>query len=708
MKTAKVLFPFLLVMVLVSSCTSPTPPATPTLLISVPSPTPLATTQPTIPTNPPEPAATTLRIRMITSSDWTEFFIHSPAAWHWQQVVSASSEAIRAEILDNHLLLEQSPNRAESGKTVEMNVEVDFPAMNDEEMIGMAINRGGLGYTRVEISRYVDDAWVTYQSFTSESRASDGENILSMEIPAGKLLRDIPPLAEITKSTEGYGWWDETVFYELFVRSFYDSNGDGIGDLNGVIEKLDYLNDGNPATTTDLGITGIWLRPINPSHSYHGYDITDYYGVNPDFGTMQDFQNLLTAAHERGIRVIIDLVLNHSGSYNPWFLEAEDPNSDYYDWFIWSDSDPGYVGSWSQQVWFPAYGRYFYSTFSAGQPDLNYTNPEVTGEMYEIARFWLEDIGVDGFRLDAAKHIIEEGTSQKNTASTHAWYQGFRTAYKQANPEAMTVGEIWEQPDVTAEYLQGDELDLAFDFYMAFAFVEAVNNGNAETANNLVRFAYTTQPAFRVAPFLTNYDLNRLMTQFGNQPEKVKVAASMMLTAPGVPFIYYGEEIGMQGTAYELVRLPMQWSDGTNAGFSTAVPWKPVGQGWETFNVANENNDPESIFSHFRSLIQIRGENSALRTGNLSLVATGNPGLYSILRENQEESILVLANLTGNPISSYGLSLASSSLVEGTHSPLSIMGEGTLSPLQVQPGGGFTGFLPLPEIPPYTTVILKL
>lgn len=707
MKTAKVLFPFLLVMVLVSSCTSPTPPATPTLLISVPSPTPLTTTQPTIPTNPPEPAATTLRIRMITSSDWTEFFIHSPAAWHWQQVVSASSEAIRAEILDNHLLLEQSPSRAESGKTVEMNVEVDFPAMNDEEMIGMAINRGGLGYTRVEISRYVDDAWVTYQSFTSESRASDGENILSMEIPAGKLLRDIPPLAEITKSTEGYGWWDETVFYELFVRSFYDSNGDGIGDLNGVIEKLDYLNDGNPATTTDLGITGIWLRPINPCHSYHGYDITDYYGVNPDFGTMQDFQNLLNAAHDRGIRVIIDLVLNHSGSYNPWFLEAEDPNSDYYDWFIWSDSDPGYVGSWSQQVWFPAYGRYFYSTFSAGQPDLNYTNPEVTGEMYEIARFWLEDIGVDGFRLDAAKHIIEEGTSQKNTASTHAWYQGFRTAYKQANPEAMTVGEIWEQPDVTAEYLQGDELDLAFDFYMAFAFVEAVNNGNAETANNLVRFAYTTQPAFRVAPFLTNYDLNRLMTQFGNQPEKVKVAASMMLTAPGVPFIYYGEEIGMQGTAYELVRLPMQWSDGTNAGFSTAVPWKPVGQGWETFNVANENNDPESILSHFRSLIQVRSENSALRTGNLSLVATGNPGLYSLLRENQEESILVLANLTGNPISSYGLSLASSSLVEGMFSPQLIMGEGTLSPLQVQPGGGFTSYLPLPEIPPYTTVILK-
>lgn len=327
--------------------------------------------------------------------------------------------------------------------------------------------------------------------------------------------------------------------------------------------------------------------------------------------------------------------------------------------------------------------------------------------MYEIARFWLEDIGVDGFRLDAAKHIIEEGTSQKNTASTHAWYQGFRTAYKQANPEAMTVGEIWEQPDVTAEYLQGDELDLAFDFYMAFAFVEAVNNGNAEIANNLVRFAYTTQPAFRVAPFLTNYDLNRLMTQFGNQPEKVKVAASMMLTAPGVPFIYYGEEIGMQGTAYELVRLPMQWSDGTNAGFSTAVPWKPVGQGWEIFNVANENNDPESILSHFRSLIQVRSENSALRTGNLSLVATGNPGLYSLLRENQEESILVLVNLTGNPISSYGLSLASSSLVEGMFSPQLIMGEGTLSPLQVQPGGGFTSYLPLPEIPPYTTVILK-
>jgi alpha-amylase len=172
----------------------------------------------------------------------------------------------------------------------------------------------------------------------------------------------VQPVTGMPQGTDGYSWWNDTVFYEIFVRSFYDSNGDGIGDFNGITAKLDYLNDGNPETTTDLGVTGIWLMPINPSPSYHGYDVTDYYAVNPDYGTMEDFQNLLDEAHARGIRVIMDLVLNHTSSKHPWFTSSWDPASPTHDWYIWSDTKPAYNGPWGQKVWYPSHGQYYYAT----------------------------------------------------------------------------------------------------------------------------------------------------------------------------------------------------------------------------------------------------------------------------------------------------------------------------------------------------------
>jgi len=519
----------------------------------------------------------------------------------------------------------------------------------------------------------------------------------------------VAPVTGMPQGTDGYPWWNDSVFYEIFVRSFQDSNGDGIGDLNGITQRLDYLNDGDPSTTTDLGVTGIWLMPIYPSASYHGYNVTDYYGVNPQYGTMEDLRNLLDAAHGRGIRVILDISLGQTHKEHPWFLAAANTASPYHDWYIWSDTDPGYRGSWGQEVWFPLNGRYYYATFGAWSPDLNHTNPDVEAEMHEVVRFWLEEIGVDGFRLDSAKHIVEEGTLQANTASTHAWWERFRLFYKEINPQAMTVAEIWDEPHINAEYVQGDEMDLAFEFYLADAFVHAPGIGTAETVIRQLELAYSLIPPLQFAPFLTNHDQNRVMSLLGDSLDQARVAASLLLTAPGVPFVYYGEEIGMQGEKPdELIRRPMQWSADESGGFTTGTPWEELGPNWAYANVAAEAGDPGSLLSHYRTLIEARNQHAALRVGDLNVVKATNAALYSILRVSEEEAVLVLVNLTGEPVTDCGLTLEESGLAEGIYLPAAIMGEGSFAPLSTNASGGFSQYAPVPEVPPYATFILQL
>ena len=522
-------------------------------------------------------------------------------------------------------------------------------------------------------------------------------------------MEPVSPVIGMPDGTDGYPWWNDSVFYEIFVRSFYDSDGDGIGDFNGIREKLDYLNDGDSSTTDDLGVTGLWLMPIFPSPSYHGYDVTDYYAVNPQYGTLDDFKALLAAAHGRGIRIIIDMVFNHTSSQHPWFVEARDPTSPYHDWYIWSDLNPGYKGSWGQQVWFPLAGRYFYSTFTAGMPDLNYTNQEVTAEMKSVSRFWLEEVGVDGFRLDAAKHLIEEGTIQANSDSTHAWWESFRPFFKEVAPQAMIVGELWDTTEITAEYLEGDELDLAFEFYLANDLVLAVQQENAEIASERLTQVDEILPEMQYAPFLTNHDQVRVMTQVLDNMDKARVAASLLLTALGVPFLYYGEEVGMQGEKPdEWIRRPMQWSDGTYGGFSSASPWEPLGPGWKSFNVEEESSDPGSLLSHYRDLIRARNQHAALRVGDVNVVTTYNDALYSLLRVSGEEAVLVLVNLSGETITDYALKVEASSLAEGSYTPLPILGEGEFETLMVTSGGRFALYMPVAGIPPYATLILQL
>lgn len=520
-----------------------------------------------------------------------------------------------------------------------------------------------------------------------------------------------PTEEALYRGTDGYPWWNDAVFYEIFVRSFYDSDGDGVGDFNGITAKLDYLNDGNPSTNTDLGVTGIWLMPIFPSPSYHGYDVTDYFAVNPQYGTLEDFTRLLDEAHARGIRVIIDMVLNHTSDQHPWFKEAKrDPASPYRDWYIWSQDDPGYAGPWGQRVWHPSRSGYYYGLFEAFMPDLNYNNPAVTAQMNEVVRFWLEDVGVDGFRLDAAKHLIEDGQRQQNTEATHEWFQDFRPVYKGYNPYAVTVGEFFgDDLPVIDSYTEGDQLDLAFHFDLASAFINSVNSARVGEARDMLRFSEKLLTPLQYAPFLTNHDQNRAMNQLGNDVNKARVAASLLLTSPGVPFIYYGEEIGMSGTKPdENIRRPMQWSEAQNAGFSVGRPWRLPDSNYASVNVAAQTDDPASLLWRYRTLIALRNAHPALRVGRFFAVSSGNSALFASLRVSSDEAVLVLINLSEATISDYSLSLEESTLGEGEYALSALMGAAAPTTLTADAAGGFSAARPLEEIPPYATVILVL
>jgi alpha-amylase len=512
----------------------------------------------------------------------------------------------------------------------------------------------------------------------------------------------VAPINGLPQSTDGYAWWNDTVFYEIFVRSFYDSDGNGIGDIKGIIAKLDYLKN--------LGITGLWLMPINPSPSYHGYDITNYDAINPQYGTMDDFKKLLSEAHQRGIRVIIDMVLNHTSDQHPWFIAAQDPQSPYRDYYIWSNTDPGYYGPWGEKVWYQTPTGYYYAIFTQSMPDLNYRNPEVTASMDDVTRFWIKQIGVDGFRLDAVRHLEEEGTNQVNTNSTHAWLQQYFSFYKGLNSNAITVGELaGENAVVMASYIKNKQLDLAFDFNLASDFVNSANNGNSLDTPGQLSLSYSTIPSLQFATFLTNHDQDRLMSRLGNDPNKVKVAASLLLTSPGVPFIYYGEEVGLEGAGQdELKRRPMQWDTTSYAGFSTTIPWESVGPDYQTYNVATETADLNSILSHYQDLIHLRNEHAALRVGSMNLLSTNNSGLFADLRISQNEAVLVLINLSKSPISTYKLSISSSTLAAGAYLALPMLGTGPFANLTVAANGGFSGYIPISEVPAYGTVMMQL
>lgn len=518
----------------------------------------------------------------------------------------------------------------------------------------------------------------------------------------------VPTVPEVTREDilSDIPWWKTAVFYEIFVRSFYDSDGDGIGDFNGIIEKLDYLNDGDPETHDDLGITAIWLMPINPSPSYHGYDVRNYYNVNPEYGSMKDFKRLLEEAHKRGIRIIIDLVLNHTSRSHPFFVNASaDENNEYHDWYVWSAENGGdhwhFTGTGVNS-------QYFYGYFSPDMPDLNYLNPDVTEQMEKVTTFWLEDIGVDGFRVDAAKHLIEDGKVLDNTQATHNWFKGFYTFYKAINPDAYVVGEVSGSDARVAELYDDDEMDMIFNFEVASGFVNSANGGSISGIGSAVTFIEKDNPEWNFATFLTNHDQNRVMSTLGGNVDKAKVAAALMLTSPGTPFIYYGEEIGMEGVKPdEYIRRPMQWDDSANAGFTTVEPWEELGTNIVVANVKTQSTDDTSLLNWYRQLIQYRKDYPVLSTGGYTIIKCSDRGIYAALRESEEETILVLINMSKNPIADFTLSFEGSSLADGRYSSEPILGEVTITDLIVSAGNS-TDYQALFSLEPFQTILLRL
>ena len=493
--------------------------------------------------------------------------------------------------------------------------------------------------------------------------------------------------------TESTQWWEEAVFYEIFVRSFYDTDGDGIGDFNGITQKLDYLKS--------LGIDAVQLMPIHPSPSYHGYDVINYYAVNSEYGTMDDFKHLLDEAHKRDIRIIIDLVLNHTASSHPFFQEANSKvDSDYRDWYIWSDTDLG-------NQWHEGTGGYYFGYFWGGMPDLNYLNPEVTEQAYEVTRYWLEEIGVDGFRIDAAKHLIEEGEKTENTQATHDWFKDFFIFYKSIDPNIYTVGEVWGAGAFIAATYE-NQYDHVFSFELASGIINSVNGESNTGINSAWKFTLKDIDDGNYGIFLTNHDQDRVMSVFNGNEDKAKLAAFILLTSSGTPFIYYGEEIGMQGKKPdENIRLPMQWSTDANGGFTSGTPWRALNPNYAQVNVAQQNDDPNSLLNFYRMLIKLRAEHSAMRTGNVSIVETGNTGIYAIMRSNGDENILVVVNLKGTPISDYALSLKDGSIPDSTLPPQSLLDSTSAAIITIE-NGMFENYKPVSELPPYQVYIFQL
>ena len=372
-----------------------------------------------------------------------------------------------------------------------------------------------------------------------------------------------------TLSTEAAGlpggttaWWRDGVCYEVFVRSFADADGDGIGDLRGLTSRLDYINDGNAASSASLGANCIWLMPIARAVSYHGYDVTDYYHVDPHYGTDEDFRSLVQEAHRRGIHVIVDFVPNHSSSEHPFFQSAlHDPASPYRSFYRWSSANPNQPGPWGQQAWHksPVRDEYYYGVFWDGMPDLNYGSPAVLEEMQKVMAYWLKDMHADGFRFDAIPYLVEEGNQLQHTRGTHDVLRQFGNSIRSEAPGSFTIGEVSDgSAQVLATYYP-DQLDAYFAFGVAGATVEAARTGSAAPFNQAIWEANVTFPLGRWSPFLTNHDQPRVMTVLGGDAARAMVAASAMLMLPGLPFVYYGEEIGMIGTKPdETIRTPMQ------------------------------------------------------------------------------------------------------------------------------------------------------
>ncbi len=434
------------------------------------------------------------------------------------------------------------------------------------------------------------------------------------------------------------------VYYEVFVRSYADSDGDGIGDLKGLAQKLDYLSE--------LNVKGLWLMPIFPSPSYHGYDVTDYRSIQPEYGTMADFEAFLAAAHARGMRVLLDIPFNHTSTEHPWFLDSKEPSGDKRGWYHWADEATAGVNLkqsvWGSNVWRESENGWYYALFFEGMPDLNFENPDVRKEVISIAQYWL-DKGVDGFRLDATSHIYAEGelTPMQDTDKSAQWWTEFFTAVKSSHPDCYILGEAWENVQRRAQLLRGLDSALNFDVgEYIIGLVKTGGSGKVYVQNLMKMYAAYAKVRENVidAPFLTNHDQNRVYGMVGAKPERAKMAANMLMTLPGNPIVYYGEEIGMLGAKPDdQLRTPMLWGGDDPLQAS----WLESRYNKKTETVAQQYMEQDSMLSHYKTLIALRNAHPALLAGTLSPLDVGNDILAAYAMQGGGETLYVIHNFSG-------------------------------------------------------------
>lgn len=489
-------------------------------------------------------------------------------------------------------------------------------------------------------------------------------------------------------------WYKRAIFYEVYVRAFCDSNGDGHGDLPGLIQKLDYIKD--------LGVDYIWLLPIYPSPLRDdGYDIADYYNVLETYGTLEDFKRLVHEAHQRGLRIITDLVMNHTSDQHPWFQAARlDRNSPYRNYYVWSDSDQRYRDTRiifldtekSNWTWDETAGQYYWHRFYSTQPDLNYDYLPVREEMKKIMRFWL-DTGVDGFRADAVPYLFErEGSNCENLPETHDYLKEVRAFLEVNYPGRILLGEANQWPeDVLPYFGNGDELHMNFHFPLMPRLYMALKKSD----KNPLEWVFERTPPIpdncQWCTFLRNHDeltlemvtpeerefmwreyapearmrLNlgirrRLAPLVDNDLRQIRLLNSMLFSLPGTPIVYYGDEIGM-GDNIDLfdrngVRTPMQWDSSLGAGFSTAPletwyapyitkpPFDPV-----RVNVADQQARPDSLLNFMKHLIRLRKQRSELASGSMSWLPTGSKAVAAVLRQEGQRWLVAVHNLSAQP-----------------------------------------------------------
>jgi alpha-amylase len=459
---------------------------------------------------------------------------------------------------------------------------------------------------------------------------------------------------ESTAATvEKVSLWPQGITYEIFVRAFADADGDGIGDIKGMTSKLDYLQD--------LGVEAVWLMPIMKSPTYHKYDVVDYYAIDPEYGTMEDFKTFIAEAHKRDIKVVIDYVINHTGRDHPWFQEAaKDKNSSYRDYYVWADEKEikrrGAVKEMtldSQEInpWHEAQGNKekYYGYFWAGMPDLNYDNPEVKEEIFRIGKYWLTEVGVDGFRLDAAKHIFPTGEEEKN----HAFWVDFRKEMESAKKDVYLVGEVWDKAEVVAPYLKG--LHALFNFDLGYAITKVVRNEQdtmlVRTHKNIRDYYNNIAPNFIDATFLTNHDQNRILSELKGNKDQAKMAASILLTLPGAPYLYYGEEIGMLGKKPdEQIREPFLWAPAGESKVQTSWSEAKHSTPDAVRSVQEQLGDTNSLLNHYKKVIALRRSSETLTLGQLELAQINNPNVVAFYRTHENDSMLVVHNITGNTV----------------------------------------------------------